>query len=84
MKKSFLGTTFLALLAAASLAGCSSSSNETTAETAAEAAEETTAEAVEPAISEIVPEAALAEVPLPPQNAPAPLLNGGGPVIGAL
>lgn len=45
MKKSFLGTTFLALLAAASLAGCSSSSNETTAETAAEAAEETTAEA---------------------------------------
>ena len=41
MKKSFLGTTFLALLAAASLAGCSSSSNETTAETAAEAAEET-------------------------------------------
>ena len=47
MKKSFLGTTFLALLAAASLAGCSSSSNETTAETAAEAAEETTAEAKE-------------------------------------
>ena len=44
MKKSFLGTTFLALLAAASLAGCSSSSNETTAETAAE---ETTAEAKE-------------------------------------
>ena len=39
MKKSFLGTTFLALLAAASLAGCSSSSNETTAETAAETAE---------------------------------------------
>ena len=32
MKKSFLGSTFLALLAAASLAGCSSSSNETTAE----------------------------------------------------
>lgn len=47
MKKSFLGTTFLALLAAASLAGCSSSSNETTAETAAEAAEETAAEAKE-------------------------------------
>ena len=47
MKKSFLGTTFLALLAAASLAGCSSSSNETTAETAAETAEETTAEAKE-------------------------------------
>lgn len=47
MKKSFLGTTFLALLAAASLVGCSSSSNETTAETAAEAAEETTAEAKE-------------------------------------
>ena len=47
MKKSFLGTTFLALLAAASLAGCSSSSNETTAETAAEAAGETTAEAKE-------------------------------------
>lgn len=47
MKKSFLGTTFLALLAAASLAGCSSSSNETTAETVAEAAEETTAEAKE-------------------------------------
>ena len=39
MKKSFLGTTFLALLAAASLAGCSSSSNETTADTAAETAE---------------------------------------------
>ena len=38
MKKSFLGTTFLALLAAASLAGCSSSSNETTADTAAETA----------------------------------------------
>ena len=47
MKKSFLGTTFLALLAAASLAGCSSSSNETTAETAAETAEESTAEAKE-------------------------------------
>ena len=43
MKKSFLGTTFLALLAAASLAGCSS----TTAETAAETAEESTAEAKE-------------------------------------
>lgn len=47
MKKSFLGTTFLALLAAASLAGCSSSSNETTAETAAETSEESTAEAKE-------------------------------------
>ena len=48
MKKSFLGTTFLALLAAASLAGCSSSSNETTAETAAEtSSEESTAEAKE-------------------------------------
>ena len=47
MKKSFLGTTFLALLAAASLAGCSSSSNETTADTAAETAEESTAEAKE-------------------------------------
>ena len=47
MKKSFLGTTFLALLAAASLAGCSSGSNETTAETAAETAEESTAEAKE-------------------------------------
>ena len=47
MKKSFLGTTFLALLAAASLAGCSSSSNEATAETAAETAEESTAEAKE-------------------------------------
>lgn len=47
MKKSFLGTTFLALLAAASLAGCSSSPNETTAETAAETAEESTAEAKE-------------------------------------
>ena len=47
MKKSFLGTTFLALLAAASLAGCSSSSNETTAESAAEAEEDTTAEAKE-------------------------------------
>ena len=47
MKKSFLGTTFLALLAAASLAGCSSSSNETTAETAAETSEESTAEATE-------------------------------------
>ena len=46
-KKSFLGTTFLALLAAASLAGCSSSSNETTAETAAETSEESTAEAKE-------------------------------------
>lgn len=47
MKKRFLGTTLVALLAAASLAGCSSSSKETTAETTADAADETTAEAKE-------------------------------------
>ncbi len=44
MKKRFLGTTLVALLAAASLAGCSSSTKETAAETAAETAEETAAE----------------------------------------
>ncbi len=47
MKKRFLGTTLVALLAAASLAGCSSSTKETAAETSSDAAEETTTEAKE-------------------------------------